>query len=140
MAGIDRGLGRVAVDESRDRGRQGFPIGAREVCATDGAGEAPENPPMSAMDGNPATGWGVASVEGKNPFLVLRFAQPVETTGSSVLEVRLKHDSSLRRATIGRVRFALSRGRYSWPELGDPAVEAGLDVGPGRLIKGGFED
>jgi len=110
------------------------------LATTDGAGEAPDNPPMATIDGDPATGWGVASVEGKNPFLALRFAQPVETTSFSILLVRLKHDSSLRRATIGRVRFALSTGHYSWPELGDAAVEAGLDVPPSRLIKGGVKD
>ena len=110
------------------------------LATTDGAGEAPENPPMAAIDGDPATGWGVSSIEGKNPFLALRFAEPVKTTAASVLLVRLKHDSTLRRATIGRVRLALSSGHHSWPELGDPAVEAGLDVPPTRLIKGGVKD
>src|SRR5262249_26490667 len=57
------------------------------LATTDGAGEAPENPPMATIDGDPRTGWGVSSVEGKNPFLALRFAQPVETTSSSALLV-----------------------------------------------------
>ncbi|HZP00197.1 MAG TPA: PSD1 and planctomycete cytochrome C domain-containing protein [Terriglobia bacterium] len=110
------------------------------LATTDGFGEAPENLPMAAIDGNPSTGWGVSDGEGKNPFLALRFAEPAQTTAASVITVRLRHDSPLRRATIGRVRLALSTGRYSWPELGDAAVDAGLPVDEGRLIKGGVRD
>ena len=90
------------------------------VLATSaGVGERPENPPMAAIDGDPKTGWGVTIVEEYNPFLALRFAQPVPTRADSVLTVRLHHDSDLRRATIGRFRLALSAAAYSWPEDGE---------------------
>jgi hypothetical protein len=110
------------------------------LATTDGFGEAPENPPMAAIDGDPTTGWGVSDGEGKNPFLALRFAVPVKTVAASVITVRLRHDSALRRATVGRVRLALSSGRESWPELGDAGVDAGVSVDESRLIKGGVRD
>lgn len=110
------------------------------LATTDGAGETTQNPPMAAIDGNPATGWGVSDGEGKSPFLALRFAAPVKTSAQSVITVRLRHDSELRRATIGRVRLAVSAGLYSWPQLGDAGVETGIPVDESRLIKGGVRD
>ena len=90
------------------------------VLATSGGiGERAENPPMAAIDGDPKTGWGVTIVEEYNPFLALRFAEPVHTRADSVVTVRLHHDSDLRRATIGRFRLALSAATYSWPEDGE---------------------
>jgi hypothetical protein len=90
------------------------------VLATSGGiGERPENPPMAAIDGDSKTGWGVTIVEEYNPFLALRFAEPVHTSADSVVTVRLHHDSDLRRATIGRFRLALSAAAYSWPENGE---------------------
>ena len=110
------------------------------LATTNGVGEAPENPPMAAIDRNPATGWGVSGGDGRSPFLALRFGEPVKTTNSSVMTVRLRHDTALRRATIGRVRLALSAGHYSWPELGDAAVDLGLEVDATRFPKGGVRD
>jgi hypothetical protein len=90
------------------------------VLATSGGiGERVENPPMAAIDGNPTTGWGVTIVEEYNPFLALRFAEPLQTRADSVVTVRLHHDSDLRRATIGRFRLALSAASYAWPEDGE---------------------
>jgi hypothetical protein len=90
------------------------------VLATSGGiGERVENPPTAAIDGDPKTGWGVTIVEEYNPFLALRFAEPVHTRADSVVTVRLHHDSDLRRATIGRFRLALSAATYSWPEDGE---------------------
>ncbi len=90
------------------------------VLATSGGiGERAENPPMAAIDGDSKTGWGVTIVEEYNPFLALRFAEPVHTRADSVVTVRLHHDSDLRRATIGRFRLALSAATYSWPEDGE---------------------
>jgi hypothetical protein len=74
---------------------------------------------MAAIDGDSKTGWGVTIVEEYNPFLALRFAEPLHTRADSVVTVRLHHDSDLRRATIGRFRLALSAGAYSWPENGE---------------------
>jgi len=96
------------------------------VLATSaGFGERPENPPMAVIDADPKTGWGVTRVEGLNPFLALRFAQPVHARADSILTVRLHHDSDLRHAIIGRFRLALSSAAYSWPETG----------GAGRKLK-----
>jgi hypothetical protein len=89
------------------------------LATSGGVGARPENPPMAAIDGDPKTGWGVTIVEEYNPFLALRFAEPVHTRADSVVTVRLHHDSDLRRATIGRFRLALSAAAYSWPEDGE---------------------
>jgi hypothetical protein len=74
---------------------------------------------MTAIDGNPKTGWGMSFGEHRNPFLALRLAKKLETTADSVITLRLKQDSDFRRATIGRFRIALSNAEYSWPEVGD---------------------
>jgi hypothetical protein len=47
------------------------------LATSGGVGERVENPPMAAIDGDPKTGWGVTIVEEYNPFLALRFAEPV---------------------------------------------------------------
>lgn len=110
------------------------------VATTNGTGESTDNAPVLAIDGNPATGWGVSSGEGKSPMLALRFAAPVSTTEASLVTVRLRHESALRRATLGRFRLALSAGQYSWPELGDAAVDLGLPIESSRLPRGGVRD
>jgi len=71
-------------------------------------GNAERYPSVAVIDGDPATGWGDAG-GGPGRNLVLRFAEPLETTADSVLTIRLQHDSDLRRATIGRFRLNLSR-------------------------------
>jgi hypothetical protein len=94
------------------------------VLATSaGLGERVENPPMAAIDGDSKTGWGVTIIEGYNPFLALRFAEPLHTSADSIVTVRLHQDSDLRRATIGRFRLALSGASYSWPENGDSGAK-----------------
>jgi hypothetical protein len=109
-------LTEVEIETSQPAGRPKF------VLATStGFGEPPEHPAMAAIDGDPATGWGVSYGEARNPFLALRFAEKVTTGPGTVITVRLKHDSELRRATIGRFRLALSSAAHSWPELGDSA-------------------
>ena len=89
------------------------------LATSGGVGERVENPPMAAIDGDPKSGWGVTIVEEYNPFLALRFAEPVHTRAGSIITVRLHHDSDLRRATIGRFRLALSATTYAWPEDGE---------------------
>ena len=100
------------------------------LATSGGIGERMENPPMAAIDGDSKTGWGVTIVEEYNPFLALRFAEPVRTTAGSVVTVRLHHDSDLRRATIGRFRLALSAATYSWPEDGESGSKAGAPARP----------
>ena len=103
------------------------------LATTRGSGEPLEQLAMAAIDGDPATGWESTSKDGKSPFLALRFAEPVKTDATSMITVRLRHDSSLRRATIGRLRFALSSGRYSWPpdDMDTTEVERFSKVGAG---------
>ncbi|MDX2149151.1 MAG: PSD1 and planctomycete cytochrome C domain-containing protein [Bryobacteraceae bacterium] len=94
--------------------------GASFVLATSHLfGEMPENGASFAIDGDPKTGWGASYGEARNPFLALRFAKPLTTAADTVLTIRLRQDSHLRKATIGRFRVALSAGVHSWPELGE---------------------
>ena len=93
------------------------------LANADGFGQMPENAPMAAIDGDPKTGWGISFGEARDPFIALRFQEPVQTTKASVITVRLAHDSDYRRATIGRFRLALSSATYSWPELGDASAK-----------------
>jgi uncharacterized protein DUF1553/uncharacterized protein DUF1549/cytochrome c len=86
------------------------------LATTDGVGELPENRAMNAIDGDPKTGWGTSYADNRGSFLALRLAQKLETGPDSVVTVRLRQDSELRRATIGRFRLALSKAQYSWPD------------------------
>ncbi len=79
----------------------------------------PGMPPLAAVDGNPATAWGIRFGEARNPFLALRFAEPVTTTADSTIVVTLRHESALRRATIGRFRLALAADAFAWPPIAD---------------------
>ena len=110
------------------------------LATTNGFGELGEHPPMTAIDGDSSTGWAQDFSDGVSPFLALRFAQPIKTGPESVITVDLHQDSPVRRATIGRVRLALSSGQYSWPELGDAGVEAGLKLDAEKLSRGGPRD
>src|SRR5262245_14251232 len=137
--GADRFLLSEVEAEVAEPGRPVHELGFI-LATTNGSGEAPENAPAFAIDANPATGWGVSSGEGKSPMLALRFAEPVRTTDVSEIIVRLRHESSFRRATLGRFRLAVSAGQQSWPELGDAAVDLGLSVESSRLPRGGVRD
>jgi Protein of unknown function (DUF1553)/Protein of unknown function (DUF1549)/Planctomycete cytochrome C len=86
------------------------------LSTTDGAGELPENRAMNAIDGDPKTGWGVSFADNRGSFLALRLAQKLRTGRDSIITVRLRQDSDLRSATIGRFRLALSSAQYSWPD------------------------
>ena len=81
-------------------------------------GELPQNEATAAIDGDPGTGWAVSYGESFNPFLALRLAEPLTTTASTVVTVRLRQESEIRRATIGRFRVLLSAGEHSWPRVG----------------------
>jgi hypothetical protein len=126
---------RVSFDGKVPAGKAPFVL-----ATTNGVGELGEHPPMAAIDGDPRSGWGVDDGDGKSPFLALRFARAIKTGPSGVIAVYLRQDSSLRRATLGRVRLALSSGQYSWPELGDAGVDAGLPVDADKLVRGGVRD
>ncbi len=126
---------RVSADSRQPAVRAPFVL-----ATTNGIGETDGHPPMAAIDGDPKTGWGEDSEDGKSPFLALRFAHPVKTVAATVITVYLHQDSALRRATIGRFRLALSGAQYSWPELGDSGVDAGLKIDTDKLIHMGVRD
>jgi hypothetical protein len=79
----------------------------------------PGMPPLAAIDGKPATAWGIRFGEARNPFLALRLADAVKTTADTTIVVTMKHESDLRRATIGRFRLALAADAYAWPPTAD---------------------
>jgi hypothetical protein len=110
------------------------------LATTNSYKDTTEHPAMAAIDHDPATGWSVDNGDGRSPVLALRFAQPLETGPSAVITVVLHQDSPIRRATLGRVRLALSSGQYAWPELGDGGVDAGLKTDPAKLFRGGVTD
>jgi hypothetical protein len=126
----DRGTGRQRDKEAKKAGNSpSVPLSLRPsvppspplplsfvLATTDGAGQHPENHAMNAIDGDPKTGWGSSYADGRGSFIALRFAQKLQTSADSVITVRLRHDSEIRRATIGRFRIALSSAEYSWPD------------------------
>ncbi|MGH9627917.1 MAG: DUF1553 domain-containing protein, partial [Bryobacteraceae bacterium] len=62
------------------------------------------------------TGWGLPMYQdARSPFVALRFAEPLRTTETSVVTVRIEQESTIRRATIGKFRLCLSAAQYSWP-------------------------
>ncbi|HEY1337239.1 MAG TPA: DUF1549 domain-containing protein, partial [Bryobacteraceae bacterium] len=106
------------VDASVDGRKLSFSTGASNLN-----NPAAEYPPSAAFDGDPKTGWAVATYnEVTKVVLALRFAQPVETRADSVMTVRLHHDADLRRAVTGRFRIALSPVADAWPAADPPGV------------------
>ena len=83
------------------------------------ASNDPAMPPLAAIDGDAKTAWGVRFGEARDPFLALRFAEPVETSPQSRIVVTLRHESGLRKAVIGRFRLALAADAYAWPPIAD---------------------
>jgi len=83
------------------------------------AGEQPNGPAMAAIDGDPQSGWSGGLAEARNYMIALRFGEKVTTTADSVITLKLRQESPIRRSVIGRFRVALSNAEYSWPELGD---------------------
>jgi hypothetical protein len=77
-------------------------------------------PAMAAIDGDPKSGWGTASyADNSSAMLALRFQNKLRTTADSVVTVSIHQDSEYRRATIGRLRLALSDAEYAWPDPED---------------------
>ncbi|HKB09044.1 MAG TPA: DUF1549 and DUF1553 domain-containing protein, partial [Vicinamibacterales bacterium] len=77
----------------------------------------PAMPPLAAIDSDRGTAWGVRFGEARNPFLALRFAEPVVTAADSTIVVTLRQESALRRAVIGRFRLALATDAFAWPPV-----------------------
>ncbi len=79
----------------------------------------PSMPPLAAIDGDPRTAWGIRFGEARDPFLAVRFSEPVKTSATSRMVVTLRHESELRKAVIGRFRIALAADPYAWPPIAD---------------------
>ncbi len=93
-------------------------------------GQANEYLPSGAIDGDPNTAWAISGYnEVAKAFLALKFAAPLATTAETVLTVRLRQDSPVRRATMGRFRLHLSASEYSWP-----AADKGKEI-PDATLK-----
>jgi hypothetical protein len=105
----------------------------------DGA-RTPDLPAMAAIDGNPQTGWGISMFgDARNLFLALRFAEPITMQPGQQLRLRIRQDSSYRRATLGRFRVALSQAEYAWPEpvkrgVNDSAESLGISDDARRAL------
>jgi len=84
----------------------------------------PSMPPLAAIDGDPKTAWGVQFGEARDPFLAVRFAEPVKTTPVSTIVVTLRHESELRKAVIGRLRLALASDPFAWPPIATASTRA----------------
>src|SRR5260370_35930504 len=98
------------------------------------SGQAPEYLPAGAFDGNPKTAWAISGYnEVPKAFLAMKFAQPLTTVADTILTVRIRQDADLRRATLGRVRVALSRSEYSWPTA-DPGKKIPESVLPALRV------
>ena len=95
------------------------------VAMSNRAGEQPNSPAMAAIDGDPKTGWAAGLNDDRNLMIAVRFTAPVTTTAASVITVRLRQESEIRRAVIGRFRVALAKGEFVWPELGEMARKMG---------------
>jgi hypothetical protein len=118
---LGRGADRVVISEleAEVRGRR-VPFSA---AMSNLNSPAPEHPAAALFDGDPKTGWGqVAYGDVSKPMLSLRFAEPLRTDADTVVTVRLKQDSEIRRATVGRFRLALASNDYAWPSP-DPGKE-----------------
>ena len=101
---------------------------------TPDAAQDPAHPAISVLDGNPETGWSTTYGMGRTPFIALRLAQKLKTDAQSVLTIKLRHDSKVRRATIGRFRLALSDAEFSWPESDNPGLKPLQPTPPPRPI------
>jgi len=101
----------------------------------------PSMPPLAAIDGDPRTAWGIRFGEARNPFLAVRFAEPVKTAAESRIVVTLRHESELRRAVIGRFRLALSTDAFAWPPVADAGRRArSRDPDGGRTWASGLPE
>jgi hypothetical protein len=79
----------------------------------------PSMPPLAAIDGDPRTAWGIRFGEAREPFLGVRFAEPLKTGAESRIIITLRHEAELRGAVIGRFRLALAADAFAWPPVAD---------------------
>jgi hypothetical protein len=128
--GADRFLLSEVEAEVVEPGEAGRKIQLSLATVNDGPPEAPSSttdpsmPPLAAIDGDMKTAWGVRFGEARDPFLAIRFAEPVRTSATSSLIVTLRHESELRKAVIGRVRLALASDPFAWPPIAEASKRA----------------
>ena len=143
-ARVSRGADRFVLTEveatlSSDGKQNPAPLSFVLATASVLFAEEREHRAFGAIDGDPKTGWGVSRGEGVNPFLAVRFTEPIETQADSVLTIRLRHDSVYRKAVIARFRLALGAAEHSWPEIGlafDKIRLRPADSDEGSMIRG----
>lgn len=112
-----RGADRFVISEIEAEANSSQPQKLSFVLATtDKFGEQIENHAQNAIDGDSQTGWGVAYGDGRNGFIALRLATKLRTTAETLLTVRLRQESPVRKALLGRFRVALSSAEFSWPD------------------------
>ncbi|MCX6610625.1 MAG: PSD1 and planctomycete cytochrome C domain-containing protein, partial [Acidobacteria bacterium] len=131
--GISRGGDRLVVTEVEVlHGKKALAFSSATSNISDPSWE---QPPLSAIDNDPNTGWGVLTYgENKNPFLALRLKEGFTANGNDTITVKIRHDSITRKAVIGRFRVALTSGQHSWPEGTDTTGSRNKDgKNPGGL-------
>jgi hypothetical protein len=118
---VARGADRVVITEvGAEAGSQRVPFRSASANLNNPSAEFP---PYAAFDGNPRTGFALATYNDvSHAMLALRFVKPLATDAGTVMTVRIHQDSDYRRATMGRFRIALSSSPYSWP-TGEPGKE-----------------
>jgi hypothetical protein len=68
----------------------------------------PGQPIRATFDGQPETGWGVRYGHSKEHQAAFLFERPLRASRHTVIKVRLRQESEVRRATIARFKLALS--------------------------------
>ncbi|MEP7304989.1 MAG: DUF1553 domain-containing protein [Acidobacteriota bacterium] len=125
--GLGSELSELEAEMPADGGRPArkltFAIGA--MVAGNAQSGGVDLGPVNAIDGDLKTTWNVSDfgTSTANPFAAFHFSEPVVTTATSTLVIRLRQLSDTRRATLGRFRLALSHGS-AWPDDGGRAALA----------------
>ncbi|MCI0746597.1 MAG: PSD1 and planctomycete cytochrome C domain-containing protein, partial [Verrucomicrobia subdivision 3 bacterium] len=68
----------------------------------------PGFPVRSTFDRRPNTGWGTRNGGSKRHYAAYVFAEPLRATVDTRITLTLRHDSPVRRATIGKFKLALT--------------------------------
>ncbi len=120
-----RGADRFVITEveaERNGGKLGFAFARGNTTAS-----ALELPALMAIDGDSATGWGALTYGDTGmPFLALSFQTKVTTGAEDTLTVRIRQDSTTRRATIGRFRIGVTEADTPWPDPNRKTKPGGL--------------
>jgi hypothetical protein len=116
------------------------------IAATPGGrGSDVDFGPVNAIDGDLKTAWsfGDFGTSSSNPFASFQFDHPVTTSRDDSIVIRIVQASSVRRATLGRFRLALSHG-VAWADdalSGGTVEDVSVDPSkeylglPDRLVK-----